>query len=363
MSFLALFLTLLLVLPTLLLYIIIKKQKYFLYAPFINHKGRLNLSSFRLKASKPTDDNLTDKYAHYTSPGAFHLEFKEFLIKTVDRKTLHSWFIYSLTRSQERPTLVVFHGNAGHMGLRLPYINALVRKVGVNVFIVDYRGYGLSTGEPSEQGLLRDASAALRFLTLDYNHSKHVEHNGLQIDTTKIFLHGISLGGAVAIGAASIYDSYKIKGLIIQNTFLSVPYVLEARLERLNIFSGFNGRNRLRKIFKVIKYFLKLSWNSNARIHMIPDCVPVLFLSSRRDKIVPPRHMDRLFQNLLESKKVKKDSACWKLSQLRMFPKGEHNNCWIQPGYFEAIEDFITNIAFLILCALVDFSISRVFIK
>jgi pimeloyl-ACP methyl ester carboxylesterase len=83
------------------------------------------------------------------------------------------------------------------IGFRLPNAEALYRAFSCNILMVDYRGYGHSEGEPNEEGLMKDADAVIDFLI------KHPDVSG-----TRIVLYGQSLGGAVALYAASKYQEH-----------------------------------------------------------------------------------------------------------------------------------------------------------
>lgn len=72
------------------------------------------------------------------------------------------------------PTVVFLHGNAGNMGHRLHNIVGLYNNLCCNVLMLEYRGYGLSEGCPSEEGLYKDACTCLDYLSTrnDINHSE-----------------------------------------------------------------------------------------------------------------------------------------------------------------------------------------------
>src|SRR5439155_1982339 len=97
---------------------------------------------------------------------------------------LHGWFF---PRKDARATLLFLHGNAGNISHRLPKARVL-HKLGLAVAMVDYRGYGASSGSPSEIGTYRDAAAAHAALA----------RRG-DVDASKIICYGESLGGGVAI--------------------------------------------------------------------------------------------------------------------------------------------------------------------
>ena len=91
------------------------------------------------------------------------------------------------------------------------------------MFLVEYRGYGLSEGAPSEKGFYKDAEASINYL-LTRN----------DIDTTKIIAFGQSIGGAVVIDLASKLGD-KLFALIVENTFTSLPDIGR------ELFSGLPG--------------------------------------------------------------------------------------------------------------------------
>jgi len=128
--------------------------------------------------------------------------------RTEDGLTVTSW--YSPPRSEDLPTLVYLHGNAGNVGSRTdkvsPYIEA-----GFGVMLVGYRGYGGNPGKPTETGLYADARAALSFL----------ESEGAPSEN--IVLYGESLGTAVAVKMASERAAQGgVAALILEAPFTSI---------------------------------------------------------------------------------------------------------------------------------------------
>lgn len=147
------------------------------------------------------------------------LNYEDVYLTTADGIELHGWFI----PGESEVVLAWFHGNAGNIGDRLDYINLMHTYVGASIFIFDYRGYGLSQGSPSESGLYLDAEAAVDFL---------IDRVGSEEGTQDVVFFGRSLGSAVALKMASIYD---VGGVIIEAPFTSTvalakihyPYVPE----------------------------------------------------------------------------------------------------------------------------------------
>ena len=140
------------------------------------------------------------------TPAVFNLPYEEARIPTADGENLGAWFIPGPKGQTPGSglTLLFFHGNAGNISHRLDSV-AVFHQLGLDVLIVDYRGYGQSTGRPSVDGTLRDADAAWEWLRL---------HKGLTPDRLVVF--GRSLGGGPASYLAA---RIKPRGLILESTF------------------------------------------------------------------------------------------------------------------------------------------------
>ncbi|HUG53561.1 MAG TPA: alpha/beta hydrolase [Vicinamibacteria bacterium] len=142
----------------------------------------------------------------YGDPADASLAFTDLTIPTEDGETLHGWWIPTRT-TPARGHVLFFHGNAGNISHRLDHAAALTG-AGLDLLLVDYRGYGRSTGRPSERGLYRDARASLAAL-----------HAGGQVDPSRVVYMGESIGGAVALWLALEEPPL---GLVLQSTFTSL---------------------------------------------------------------------------------------------------------------------------------------------
>jgi uncharacterized protein len=139
------------------------------------------------------------------TPAAAGLRFADVAPRTEDGEQLHAWWIPATA-----PTIahvLLCHGNAGNVGDRIPHL-ALLSAAGFDVLAFDYRGYGRSSGRPSEHGTYRDARAAREAL---------LRQDG--VDPAGVLYLGESLGGAVALALALELPP---AGLILQSTFTSV---------------------------------------------------------------------------------------------------------------------------------------------
>ncbi len=206
-------------------------------------------------------------------------DFEDLQIPTPDGEKLSAFFIRAPNAAQAIPTTVLmFHGNAGNIGHRVPIARMLSEAMGCSVFMLEYRGYGQSTGSPDEKGLMIDAQTAL-----DYVAARQETKNN------QIVVYGQSLGGAVSIAlVAKNQASGKISGLILENTFLSMRKLIPSYVYTVFCYLS-NGRLTEGSVIPPAKYLAYLChqlWPSESIIPQITE-VPVLFLSGLQDEIVP----------------------------------------------------------------------------
>jgi fermentation-respiration switch protein FrsA (DUF1100 family) len=201
------------------------------------------------------------------TPVAAGLEFRDVALATEDGERLHGWWIMG-SRPQAGHALLC-HGNAGNVADRVPHA-ALLAAARLDVLLFDYRGYGRSSGRPSEAGSYRDARAAHRAL---------LEQPG--VDPSRVLYIGESLGGAIALALALERPP---AGLILQSTFTSVRDLA-----------------RLHYPF-VPERLVPDAYPSLARISALPS--PLLILHGDRDELVPLSHGERLFDAAPEPKRL-----------------------------------------------------------
>jgi uncharacterized protein len=139
------------------------------------------------------------------TPDGAGMDYRDVLLETDDGQRLHGWWIGA--RANSLGHLLLCHGNAGNVGDRVLHA-ALLTAAGFDVLLFDYRGYGRSTGRPSEVGTYRDARAALACL---------LDQPG--VDPARVIYLGESLGGAVALDLALERPP---AGLVLLATFTGV---------------------------------------------------------------------------------------------------------------------------------------------
>ncbi|KAF2655337.1 BEM46 family protein [Lophiostoma macrostomum CBS 122681] len=246
-----------------------------------------------------------DSRTNVPRPSQFGItDYEELMIPTPDGESLSAFFLRANKQHARNVTILMFHGNAGNIGYRVPIAKILEDDLGCNVLMLQYRGYGMSTGTPNEKGLMIDAQTGL-----DYVKQRAETRN------TRIVVYGQSIGGAVAIGlAARNLKEGDIAGIILENTFTSM-------------------RKLIPTAFPPAKYLAALChqvWPNDEALPRITG-IPILFLSGLKDEIIPASHMAQLYRLCRAQPKV------W-----REFPNGSHNDTVAESGYFAYIDDFIT---------------------
>ena len=155
-------------------------------------------------------------------PSHVGLRYQDVWLTADDGVKLHSWFIRgedSGNPRQQRVIMLITHGNGGNISVRLDQYREFVDRFRfIDIFALEYRGYGLSEGAPSEDGIALDAIAARRWID-DYI-------AGLpEGRRPPIVYFGRSLGGSVATRLASVMPP---DALILECPLLSIPYLAKA---------------------------------------------------------------------------------------------------------------------------------------
>ena len=227
------------------------------------------------------------------TPKDIGLDYTSVNIATSDGETLHGWWV---PVPDAKGTVLFFHGNAGNISHRINYLK-MFKQLGYNTLLFDYRGYGQSSGVPSESGTYLDAQAVWRYLT---------EIQGIAAE--RIVLFGESLGGAVAAWLAA---REKPSLLVMASTFTSVPDMAA------EIYP-----------FLPVRWLARFHYNTLESLQSI-TC-PVLIAHSAEDEIVPFEQSQQLFKAAPEPKQF-------------LFLAGGHNTGLIfkQPEWIKSMGTFM----------------------
>ena len=232
---------------------------------------------------------------HEATPATVGLSYEEVAFQATDGTQLNGW----LVPGQSGAPIVLFcMGNAGNISHRLETIQ-LLHDLGVAVFIINYRGYGLSEGKASETGTYHDVSGAMEFLN----------KRGWPAERTIIF--GRSLGAAIGLEAAL---NNPPAGLIMESAFTSVAAMGRHHYPLLNLLLG---------------WLINAKYNNLEKIAEL-DC-PLLLIHGKSDSICPPRMAEELYARVSGEK------------QLLWIPGADHNNGFLVGGesYRQALRQAI----------------------
>lgn len=202
----------------------------------------------------------------HTPPAAAGLpQAEEAILTSGDGEKLIAWHV---APKGSKRVVIYFQGNAGGLNLRAGRFKWLISD-GTGLLALSYRGYGGSSGKPSEEGLIRDAIAAYDFAAARYS-------------AKRIVLWGESLGTAVATALAALRD---IGALILDAPFTSAVDVGAAAYP-----------------FVPVRWFMKDTFHSDERIVRLD--APLLVLHGEQDHIVPIAFGERLFKLAPEPKRM-----------------------------------------------------------
>ncbi|WP_051278920.1 alpha/beta hydrolase [Chitinilyticum aquatile] len=209
----------------------------------------------------------------YSTPAEAGLPFERVSFVSRDGTSLSGWFIPAVGVADSRAakgTVVHFHGNAQNMTAHWRFVGWLPAQ-GYNVFVFDYRGYGLSQGSPEPKGVFDDANAAL-----DYVRTRK------DVDPERLLVLGQSLGGTNAIAAVGAGNRAGIRAMVIEATFSSYSAIANDKVA---------GSGAL----------VDDSYSADRYIGKLAP-IPLLLIHGTQDQIIPYGHSTTLFALAQEPK-------------------------------------------------------------
>ena len=212
-----------------------------------------------------------DKYL-YAHPDQFKTKFDNFTFKSIDGTKLSAWKLYSKTKNPKN-LLIYFHGNAEN--LTSHFVNAVwMTDYGYDVLIFDYRGYGLSEGEPNPKGVAEDGLAFLNYSYADFKKGGY----------EKFIVYTQSLGGAIALRSLEDFTHREeISLLVLDSTFLSPRDVARDKTNRL------------------FKYIISNDYTASPELkHLV---MPILSIHSTEDFVIAYYLGKDLFDKIPNTKK------------------------------------------------------------
>lgn len=233
------------------------------------------------------------------SPADLGLAHEEVFFATEDGVRLHGWYV---PHQGSSITVLWFHGNAGNISHRLDNLALLHDRVGVNIFIFDYREYGRSEGEISKAGTFLDAVAAFNYVC-----------SRSDLDPGQIVLFGRSLGTALATAVAA---ERPCAGVILESAFTSTDDIMRLYFRFLPPLPP-----------EMVKY------DTLSLIGKV--AVPKLIIHGEFDEIIPLWMGERLYE------------AASPLKEFYLIRGASHNDTYLAGGeeYFAKLKAFVNSVA------------------
>ena len=199
----------------------------------------------------PSENNYQDDKIQFS--------YDEIFIKVDEEVKLKSWLIKK--NFKKFKTLVIFHGNAGHLSNRIYKLNELY-KLDINILLISWRGFSGNKGSPTEQNLYKDAEAAIQWL------------NENRVNNNQIILYGESLGSGVAV---EIGKKNNFNSIILESPFTSIE-----------------NSAKIYYPYLPVKLLLKDRYDSISKIKAINT--PILIMHGKKDDVVPFSMGQELFE-------------------------------------------------------------------
>ena len=216
-------------------------------------------------------------------------EAEEVVLETFDGEKLIAWYVPA---AEGKPVILYLHGNGGALVHRVRRFRGLIAG-GNGLVALSYRGYGGSSGSPTEEGLLSDAAAAYAFAVARY-------------PSNRIAVFGESLGTGLAISLAA---EKPVARVILQAPYTSIVEIAAAAYP-----------------FLPVRFLLKDRYRSDERVGGVS--APVLVIHGERDRVVPIEYGERLYALIRAPKKFVR------------FPEGGHADL-DQYGALDIIRSFL----------------------
>lgn len=229
-------------------------------------------------------------------PSQLETPYEDIFFRSQDGTILHGWFFPWPGANR---TLIYFHGNAGNISHRIDKVKAL-RKIGLNIFLFDYREYGGSEGKASITGVKKDAYAAYQYIA---------KKEG--VNPNHIILHGSSMGAALV---AELATQEPVSAVILESAFPS-----------------------LKEIAKVVYPLVPSTMvpdEFRAIDHVRALRAPLLVIHGMEDEIVPLKLGRKLWDAAPQPKRF------------YPLPGGHHNDLYMVGGerYLNEIEEFLRQV-------------------
>ncbi|MEM7043702.1 MAG: alpha/beta fold hydrolase [Pseudomonadota bacterium] len=243
---------------------------------------------------------------HVADPATFGFAYEDVTFEAADGTGLHGWFFPA--EGERLGSLLFLHGNAENVSTHFANV-AWLAKAGVDVLIIDYRGYGRSAGSPTLEGLHLDAEAALDALIAMP-----------ETDPERIAVFGQSLGGAIALSVVAAHPAKdRLAALIVEGAFSDYRAIAREKL------ASFWLTWPLQWPFSLT---IDNAYSPSSSAGALAP-LPLLVIHGQRDDVVPPVHGERLFDAANQPKAIWRPQDVGHIQALATLNMREQLTAWL----------------------------------
>ena len=248
-------------------------------------------------------------HEHVLTPNQLGLAYEDVYFNANDGTRLHGWWLPA--QGQALGTILFLHGNAENISTHIMAVRWLPARQ-FNVFLLDYRGYGASAGEPTLAGVQDDVGSALRMLLARPD-----------VNPDRLVVFGQSVGGSIAIYNVA-HTPYRrhIKALVVESAFASYRQITREKLAGFWLTWPFQWP---------LSWTVSDDYDPSAAVASI-SAIPLLIIHGDHDPIVPLHHGQRLFEQAREPK------------QLWIVSGGGHIQAFQSQVYRDRFVDYLTTV-------------------
>ncbi len=227
--------------------------------------------------------------------------FDQYLVNTPDGIKLEGWH---LSQNDAKINFVFFSGRSGKIRYAIPFFNMIGENIKANIFSINYRGYGLSEGNPTIDGVIEDGKSAINYFLKEKDLNK-----GLPT-----YIIGISFGTFISL---NVMDIDAIKGCILISTFTSTTEAIETLKKTIIPFylSPFVKIDIDKNIYKLDNLSL---------IRKIKK--PIILFNGSEDSETPYQMSEKLYNETPSDKK-----------RIILINGAEHNSIILEDRYSEEV--------------------------
>ena len=215
------------------------------------------------------------------TPAQYGVDYERMEFKAADGTGLFAWYLPA--RGEPQATVLYLHGNAENISTHFANV-AWMPAAGFNVLALDYRGYGASQGKPTLHGVQLDIDAAMRALLARAD-----------VDPTRLFIFGQSLGGALAIHyAANSKLRAHLRAVVVDSPFSDYRLITREKLASTPLTWAFQWLPSIT---------VNNDYSPQASVKALSP-IPLLLIHGDHDGIVPVDHSHRLYEGAAQPKEI-----------------------------------------------------------